>query len=200
RRAFRGDTAADTMTAILKEDPPELSETNRNVPPGLQRIVRHCLEKSPEARFRSASDIAFDLEAISETSVEARALVAPVASRSRILKASIAALVAAALLFLAYRAGRRAPAGSNVAANTPLQAHFTQLTSAPGVENWPALSPDAKTLAYVGHDSGNPDIYVLRVGGTNPTNLTKDEPTADVQPSFSPDGTQIAFRSERQGA
>src|SRR5262249_59512406 len=71
---------------------------------------------------------------------------------------------------------------------------------APGVENWPALSPDAKTLAYVGHDSGNPDIYVLRVGGTNPTNLTKDEPTADVQPSFSPDGTQIAFRSERQGA
>src|ERR1700683_245931 len=65
KRAFHGDTAADTMTAILKEDPPDLTETNRNISPALERIVQHCLEKNPEARFHSASDIAFDLEHLS---------------------------------------------------------------------------------------------------------------------------------------
>src|SRR5271157_6048249 len=65
KRAFHGDTPADTMSAILKEEPPELSETNRNVSPALERIVQHCLEKNPESRFHSASDIAFDLEHLS---------------------------------------------------------------------------------------------------------------------------------------
>jgi len=65
KRAFHGDTAADTMSSILKEEPAELSETNRNVSPALERIVHHCLEKNPESRFHSASDIAFDLEHLS---------------------------------------------------------------------------------------------------------------------------------------
>jgi len=68
KRAFRGDTAADTMSAILKEEPPELSETGRPVPPGLERIVRHCLEKNPAERFHSARDLAFALEALTEIS------------------------------------------------------------------------------------------------------------------------------------
>src|SRR5712691_5157199 len=67
-RAFHGDSAADTMSAILKEDPPDLSATNRQIPPGLERIVRHCLEKNPEERFHSAHDLAFDLEALSGSS------------------------------------------------------------------------------------------------------------------------------------
>src|SRR3979490_2849373 len=68
KRAFEGKTAADTMSAILKEDPPELNETNRNVSPALERIVHHCLEKSPESRFHAASDMAFDLEHLSGVS------------------------------------------------------------------------------------------------------------------------------------
>jgi len=67
RRAFKGETAADTMTAILKEEPPDISETQPNVAPALERIVRHCLEKSPEGRFQSARDLAFALEAIQTT-------------------------------------------------------------------------------------------------------------------------------------
>ena len=82
QRAFRGDTAADTMRAILKENPPELSETNRNVSPALDRIVQHCLEKNPQARFHSASDIGFDLEQVSGTS-GTTAKVTEVAGRSR---------------------------------------------------------------------------------------------------------------------
>src|SRR5271155_258650 len=65
KRAFHGETAADTMSTILKEEPPELNETNRNVSPALERIVQHCMEKNPEQRFHSASDIAFDLEHLS---------------------------------------------------------------------------------------------------------------------------------------
>src|SRR4029434_3923867 len=71
RRAFRGDSAADTMSAILKEDPPDLSLTNKDFSPGLERIVRHCLEKNPEQRFHSAHDLAFDLRALSDASTPA---------------------------------------------------------------------------------------------------------------------------------
>jgi hypothetical protein len=67
QRAFRRDTAAETMTAILKEDPPEFIETKHPVSPGLERIVRRCLEKQPEQRFQSAKDLAFALEALSGT-------------------------------------------------------------------------------------------------------------------------------------
>jgi serine/threonine protein kinase len=64
KRAFHGETSADTMSAILKEEAPELSETARNVPAGLERIVQHCLEKNPSQRFHSAGDLAFDLESL----------------------------------------------------------------------------------------------------------------------------------------
>jgi hypothetical protein len=69
QRAFQGDTPADTMSAILKEEPAELSETARHVPPALERMVRHCLEKNPAQRFQSAGDLAFNLEALTEGSV-----------------------------------------------------------------------------------------------------------------------------------
>src|SRR6266496_3281022 len=85
-RAFHGDTAADTMSAILTKEPPDLSATNRDIHPGLDRIVRHCLEKNPEERFHSAHDLAFDLEALSGISGPAAA-VAP--SRARLRRRSL---------------------------------------------------------------------------------------------------------------
>jgi TolB-like protein/Flp pilus assembly protein TadD len=65
KRPFHRGTAPETMTAILRDEPPDLSETNRNIPPALERIVRHCLEKEPDRRFQSARDVVFDLESIS---------------------------------------------------------------------------------------------------------------------------------------
>src|SRR5262249_14063839 len=62
-RAFQRDTAAETMAAILKEDPPEFDRTRTDVPPALDRIIRHCLEKNVVERFQSARDVAFALEA-----------------------------------------------------------------------------------------------------------------------------------------
>ena len=66
--AFKRDTSAETMTAILRDDPlevPEPASRSSRITPGLERILRHCLEKAPEERFQSARDLAFDLEAFS---------------------------------------------------------------------------------------------------------------------------------------
>jgi eukaryotic-like serine/threonine-protein kinase len=68
RWAFHGDTAVETMNAILKQDPPDLATLDATLPPALDRIVRHCLEKNPDDRFQSVRDLAFDLESLSQTS------------------------------------------------------------------------------------------------------------------------------------
>jgi eukaryotic-like serine/threonine-protein kinase len=68
-RAFRKPTSAETMAAILNEEPPAISQLAQNIPPALQRVVHRCLEKKPEVRFQSASDLAFALEAVSESGI-----------------------------------------------------------------------------------------------------------------------------------
>src|SRR4029450_8820437 len=83
QRAFHRDSAAETMSAILREEPPDPSATNKNVQPGLERIVRHCLEKNPEERFYSARDVAFDLEALSGLSGAAVAAATGPSARRR---------------------------------------------------------------------------------------------------------------------
>jgi Tol biopolymer transport system component len=79
-------------------------------------------------------------------------------------------------------------------------ASHVQLTEQAGTEFHPSLAPDGKTFVYSGEQAGNFDIYLQRVGGKNPTNLTKDSAADEKQPAFSPDGERIAFRSERQPA
>src|SRR6185295_1290686 len=79
RRAFHKDSAADTISAILREDPPELSETNGNVNPSLDRVVRRCLEKNREQRCHSAIDLAFAMEALSGEKVSGATTAVPTA-------------------------------------------------------------------------------------------------------------------------
>src|SRR4029077_18009369 len=76
-RAFQRETAADTMTAILTQDPPELTGSRPDFPASLDRIIRHCLEKNPNERFQSARDVAFALEALSGSSPSATSAVLP---------------------------------------------------------------------------------------------------------------------------
>ena len=105
RRAFHGESAVETMSAILKEDPPDLSETNKTIAPGLERVVNHCLEKNPEARFHSASDLAFALEALSSPSTTSGQTVTEIApildqpkKRERLIWIGATALLGLALL------------------------------------------------------------------------------------------------------
>jgi eukaryotic-like serine/threonine-protein kinase len=104
KRAFHGDSAAETMSAILREDPPDLSVTNQSISPGLERIVRHCIEKNPEQRFHSAHDLAFDLEALSGLSVPRLEASSLKVRRQFPSLAAVAALVVA--LLLGFAGGR----------------------------------------------------------------------------------------------
>src|SRR5262245_55832900 len=108
QRAFRRVSGADTISAILKEDPPDLSATNRQIPPAIDRVVRHCLEKEPERRFQTARDLAFDLAALSNLSETA---VTPAARRRApawVVPVVAAILVLAGVFLWKARSGRAA--------------------------------------------------------------------------------------------
>jgi serine/threonine-protein kinase len=109
KRAFHGDSAADTMSAILREEPAELSSTNQQISSALDRVVRHCLEKSPEQRFQSARDTAYALDETLAGATTTGVAPPPVRARPRrwpvLLAASLAALLA--VLFVVDVGGLR---------------------------------------------------------------------------------------------
>ena len=164
RRAFHGDSAADTMSAILKEDPPDLSVTNQNVPPGLERIVRHCLEKNPEQRFHSAHDLAFDIEALSGISQPRAATSATPRTRLR-LPAWLAAAAALAAGLLAGRTLWKQPPISPPS--------FHRMTFQRGFVISSRFAPDGQTIAYSARWDGAimPDIYSKRLDSVAPQRL-----------------------------
>jgi eukaryotic-like serine/threonine-protein kinase len=198
RNPFESESAVETMHAVLAVDPPPLSTHAGNVPPALEAIVRHCMEKSPRDRFQSARDLAFQLRTLLPEAGtltagrQSRVVAMPRLPKRSVLLAIAAVALAAAAGFALYRAG---------AGTTPKSAGrtFRQLTYADGLESFPSLAPDGKSFAYVSAQSGNRDIYVQRVDGRIPINITSDSPDDDSQPAFSPDGSRIAFRSERSG-
>jgi Tol biopolymer transport system component len=172
KRAFHRDSAAETMSAILKEEPPDLSATNQNIQPGLERIVRHCLEKNPEERFHSAHDLAFDLEALSSAS-SPRAVVtaAGEARKKRLLLPLAAALGLATALAAGYLVGNRKAA-------TPPPA-FHQLTFRRG-PIWSArFAPDGKTVVYSAAWDGKPTEVFLN-SPESPESRPLALPGADV--------------------
>jgi serine/threonine protein kinase len=158
KRAFHGDSAADTMSAILKEDPPDLSITNQTIPPGLDRIVRHCLEKSPEQRFHSAHDIAFDLEALSGLStprLEPSKSHIQARLPSRFVGAALLATLAIGLL-----AGRLIWRTSPASPPT-----FHRLTFRRGPVQSARFAPDGNTIIYSASWDGapKPELFSTRV-------------------------------------
>jgi Tol biopolymer transport system component len=160
RRPFKKETSAETMAAILREDPPNLLDTNATLPPALERIVRHCLEKAPPERFASARDLAFDLESLSEASGPARAttggpgFLAPLGKAG--LAASWVASVLAALAAGAYWMGRGGDGG-------PLPT-YTRLTYGHGHVTAARFSPDGGSVLYSARWRGGPArIYSMRL-------------------------------------
>jgi hypothetical protein len=196
RRAFEGESPAETMASIARNDPPELSRLQPGVPPGLERVVDHCLEKNPEDRFQSARDLAFDLLSLSSISVPQQAQRIPEGGRRR---RWLAIGVGATCLAIGAVGGALWANRGRVRVASPATVHFRPLTDATGEMSSPRLSPDGQTLLYVSRATGNADIYSVRVGGRNAVNLTADSKDDDWGPAFSSDGRQIAFRSERAG-
>ena len=218
-RPFTGDSPASLVSSILRDAPRPVSAIKGNLPRHLGRIVRQCLVKNVEERTQSAQDVRNQLLDL-RREIESGALEAPGSSaagaaagagfagaRSWWLAALGGALAAAVLVvgglaFTGRLVGRAGAGGAGAAGpgtGGSLATTQLKLTDVPGEEVMPSLSPDGKFVVYASRAAGNMDIYSLRVGGSRPVNLTAGSPATDFEPAFSPDGSKIAFRSERDG-
>jgi Tol biopolymer transport system component len=141
-RAFKGDSGVEVMNSILKEEPPDLSESGLHVSLGMQRIIQRCLEKKPEARFQSASDLAFALDSLSSAGTASgglRAIGAPKKSRTNLL---LAVCLVSAICIAAFAVGflLRRPA--------PAAPDFTQVTFHSQYIRSARFGPDGRTIVY----------------------------------------------------
>jgi Tol biopolymer transport system component/predicted Ser/Thr protein kinase len=215
RRPFQGDSGASIISSILRDTPASAADLNPRLPRHLARILRQCLAKNPDERVQTAQDVRNQLQdlrremdsgALQERPAAAGGAAAEVAAagagraspgrpnRTALAVAGVIglAIVAAAALLTLRRGPAASPSQAGAFAGTQ-----SKLTDLPGEEVTPSLSPDGKNVAFASRATGNWDIFVQRVGGSNPVNLTKDSKEDEIQPAFSPDGERIAFRSSR---
>ncbi|MDQ3012214.1 MAG: protein kinase, partial [Acidobacteriota bacterium] len=201
KRTFTGESVIEVMNAILKEEPPELGETNAKISPPLEKIVRRCLEKKPERRFQSASDLGFALEALSFTAsasatTSPQMLAAPLATRggwrdrSGWIAAGVCALIALAL-GVAYfnRSGRASTDARAVRLSfTPPQS----LAFDNGFDDFVIVSPDGQKLAFTGRSAdGKRQLWVRPLGATEAQVLPDTEDA--LYPFWSPDSRSLGF-------
>jgi eukaryotic-like serine/threonine-protein kinase len=179
RRAFERDSAADTLSAILKEDPPPLAGSGQAIPPALERVVQRCLEKHPEERFQSARDLAFALDALSTPTgapVTAASIAAPAGSSRRWRPVTAAALIVAALA-AAFVLGRALAPATNAQATT-----ITRLTFDRGLIRDARFASDGETVVYGAAWNGAP----LKIFGARLD-------TRESKPLDLPDGDILAL-------
>jgi serine/threonine protein kinase/Tol biopolymer transport system component len=191
KRAFEKPTSPETMTAILNDDPPGISQVTTNVPPALQRVVHRCLEKNREQRFQSASDLAFALDALSESTGsaevsgrDARGSGSSGATRRGLKLAArlaVFVLLAGAALYLIRKSSTKAPNARL------LHKQFTFVRNA----YWPAISPDGLYMAYATYDPGDDQKLVVEASDGAKVELAQGKHIGIVK--WSPDGTELLF-------
>jgi Tol biopolymer transport system component len=171
RRAFGGDSAVETMSAILKEEPADFTFADASLGPALARVVHHCLEKEPSERFQSARDLAFALEALRGGSGHGVAVPVPGRRLGRVSTGIAAALVCVGVAagWFGHRVLNPRPALVSAGG-----AVFTRLTYDKGTIRNGRFAPDGKTIVYAAAWDGKPIRTFLtrteRVGAT-PLNL-----------------------------
>ena len=198
KRAFHGESPAETMSAILREDPPDLSESNKNVAPALERVVRHCLEKNPEERFHSAIDLAFAIEALSATtptSVQTAAMPAlgPRSLKRHLLIAWIvasAALLATLALSLAYLERTRVDVRAVRSFILPPEKSTFNFGRGTGASI--SLSPDGRRLAFVAATAGAGSLLWVRSLDTLSAQALAGTEGA-TYPFWSPESRSVGF-------
>ena len=193
KRAFQSPTSPETMTAILNEDPPAISQVAPNLPLSLQRVVHRCLEKNPERRFQSTTDLAFALEALSDSGATrgelSRLTIAAQSSISRRAKQYAVWAAGLALLAIGFAAYQFWPR-SNVPSGP---AKIKQISQWNKPMRYARLSPDGHALAFVSPSGGVEEVFLMLTSGGEPLQLTKDEGDKFVE-GFSSDGKEIYYR------
>ncbi|HVQ38162.1 MAG TPA: protein kinase, partial [Pyrinomonadaceae bacterium] len=207
KRAFRGDSMAETMSAILREDPPDLSATNKTVSPALERVVRHCLEKNPAERFHSARDLAFAIESLSGSAISSgqtaiiEAAAASAVQPLRVSKLLDNALVAwiiaavcvagllAALVVSYFSRGTSESAAAQLYFVPPPELSFNDVAP----DNL-VVSPDGQKFAFSAISAdGKWMLYVRDLDSSEAKVLPGSENA--IEPFWSPDSRSIAFGS-----
>ncbi|MCJ7630312.1 MAG: protein kinase [Longimicrobiales bacterium] len=192
-----GPTPRVILARKLTESVPRLSLVRDTVPAHVEHAVARAMAKTPADRFQSAADLGEELSG--------RRSEGPIRTTRRWVRRVplplpiTLAVVIVSLMGVWIVAGGRLPGAGTSGSSAPLRTDFTPLTTQPGVEDSPSLSPDGMWVVYAGDVEGNRDIYLQGVGGRLPINLTLDSPADDYQPAFSADGERIAFRSSRDG-
>ncbi len=201
---FKGENRQATLNAILTVNPPFASDIKSTIPADLDAILSKALEKDADVSYQTASDIRADLKRVRREIDSSPSLQSGNSlTRSREFKQRrrktllmpvavlLLVLIGAGMWFFAFRQKHSDAIDWSKATNF-------QLTDQQGTEYFPSLAPDGKSFVYASDAEGNFDLFIQRVGGKNTTNLTADSKANDTQPAFSPNGEQIAFRSERE--
>jgi serine/threonine protein kinase len=190
QRAFQKPTSAETMTAILNEHPPDVSQNTPNLPPSLQRVVHRCLEKNPEQRFQSAFDLAFALEELSDvsgSSIVTKQVARRLSSRTLLRTAAEVVLLAIALiLFLGRHPSETASPSLQAAILPPPGDGFWGNITQPA-----AISPDGQFLAVISMRNGHTQLWLRRLNASDAQLVAGSEDAAN--PFWSPDSHYIAF-------
>ncbi|HUO84457.1 MAG TPA: protein kinase, partial [Thermoanaerobaculia bacterium] len=193
KRPFDGETFLETLRNVAEIDPPAMRS---EIPGSLREIVMKCLEKEPDRRFNSAEDLVSALRQLPSMGDQggwSPAKRPPAQWRS----SAVAASVAAVALIVVLAIGLITDWGRRGHPSPDPTYRVTRLTSAPGLEDEPAISPDGRMLAYTSDERGNLDIYIRPIDGGDAVRLT-DRDADDAQPAWSPDGKRIAFVSSRE--
>jgi serine/threonine protein kinase len=207
KRAFRGDSMAETMSAILREDPPDLSETNKTISPAFERVVRHCLEKNPAERFHSARDLAFAIESLSgSATISGQTATMPTITAensaavglSRWLgNARVAWIVAAVLIvglltgvgLLYFNPSETTTRAARLSLTPPPELAFNDAQSDAAV-----VSPDGKKIAFSATSGDGKNMLYLRALDSSETKLLPGSENV-MEPFWSPDSRSVAFGS-----
>jgi len=196
RRAFERATAAETMVAILRDDPQELdtASSSSTLSPAVTRVLSHALEKEPGNRFQSARDFAFALQALGDTSSSSSGVVAASAPvkrpwrRGEVIAWTAAALMTVAALTLWLRpqsAQTTSQAGPAIFAAS-LPGRDQGLSS-------PSVSPDGSRVAFVANSAAGPSIVVRQLNAVQAQPVKNTTGVRDSSLFWSPDGASIGF-------